>query len=123
MSNNDYKQPAEIILDYLKGDMGLKMICKKCGSKMEQEMITGRFGCIECMMGGCTVVDKMEWISVKDRLPLKREDVIICNKTNQCVSVGWYNSEHNNGEGKWIIRTMYFDGDVELWMPLPDPPK
>ena len=61
------------------------------------------------------------WRDTSKELPETRDDVIICNKTNQCVSVGWYNSEHNLGEGKWLIRTANFDGDVELWQPLPSP--
>jgi hypothetical protein len=52
-------------------------------------------------------------------LPDNRRDVIIGNAKNKCVSVGWWNGEHNCGEGKWLIRTVHFDGEVTHWKELP----
>ena len=73
------------------------------------------------------VIQKNYWRDIKDELPKTRDDVLVCNKINKCVSVGWYNAEYNNGEGKWIVRTVHFDGEavhfdgeVDLWMPLPE---
>lgn len=63
-----------------------------------------------------------DWRDARKELPDDRRDVIIGNANNKCVSVGWWNGEHNNSEGKWLIRTAHFDGDVTHWKELPDPP-
>ena len=66
---------------------------------------------------GVTVVDKFatteqEWISVKDRLPDKHTDVLVC-QTNGKVLKGWLGSAD-----RWFA-----PGIVTHWMPLPQPPK
>ena len=59
----------------------------------------------------------MEWISVKDRLPEKWEDVLICN----CYSEVDTDMIWENPSGSFEF---YFEGgNVTHWMPLPEPPK
>ena len=64
-------------------------------------------------------------LNEKDYDGHNHEELNICvkrgvgNLPNNYVSVGWYNKDHNYGEGKWIIRTSHFDGDVTHWQPLP----
>lgn len=61
----------------------------------------------------------MDWISVKDRLPDRKEDVYLC-----CVDSLAF-------PGTQYIRILKFYGDgtwrygrnVTHWMPLPEPPK
>lgn len=61
----------------------------------------------------------MEWISVKDRLPERKEDVYLC-----CIASDAF-------PGTRYIRIFKFYGDgtwerggnVTHWMPLPKPPK
>ncbi len=66
-----------------------------------------------------------EWISVKDRLPENRDDVLVCrtwwNETRN-PQFGWYNDVAQ----EWQI--LESDGyypctKVTHWMPLPQPPK
>ena len=102
--------------------------CSKCGEVFVGDKKAWTcFSCVAEQVGNVAKPNASSqlyegWRDTSKELPETRDDVIICNKINQCVSVGWYNSEHNLGEGKWLIRTANFDGDVELWQPLPSPP-
>lgn len=67
-------------------------------------------------------VTEPEWISVKDRLPEKREDVLLCRKWWGEISnpkMGWYNEV----SGKWFDLSNMEIHNVTHWMPLPQPPK
>lgn len=61
----------------------------------------------------------MEWISVKDRLPDRKEDVYLC-----CIdSLAFPGTQYIRilkfyGDGTWG-----HGGNVTHWMPLPEPPK
>ncbi len=70
-------------------------------------------------------VTVQEWISVKDRLPENRDDVLVCrtwwNETRN-PHIGWYNDVAQ----EWQILDSdgyYPCGKVTYWMPLPEPPK
>lgn len=59
----------------------------------------------------------MEWISVKDRLPEKRKDVLCCfNGIRKMVEISWMDSTRC-----FLYEDIY--GKVTHWMPLPEPPK
>ena len=72
-----------------------------------------------------------KWISVEDRLPKDRVDVLFCEKWCDVPGIGWYVYERK----EWVANkdfVMSFDGgvdtnidqkDVTHWMPLPDLPK
>ena len=67
-------------------------------------------------------VTVQEWISVKDRLPEKRDDVLLCRKWWGEISnpqMGWYNEV----SGKWFDLSNFEICNVTHWMPLPEPPK
>lgn len=83
---------------------------------------------------------KMEWISVRDRLPEEKEPVIILLRDGQVfrgeirerilLPEWWYYYDagdtdmdilghiYSTGDGMWI-----HDNPVIAWMPLPEPPK
>ena len=83
---------------------------------------------------------KMEWISVRDRLPEEKEPVIILLQDGQVfrgeirerilLPEWWYYYDagdtdmdilghiYSTGDGMWI-----HDNPVIAWMPLPEPPK
>ena len=69
--------------------------------------------------------DAMKWISVKERLPSGRYDVLVCRtwwNERQLTQIGWYNEV----AGNWYIITedgYIVCGKVTHWMPLPAPPK
>lgn len=62
----------------------------------------------------------MEWISVKDRLPEKRKDVLCLFQDNtrirNRIEISWVDSV-----GCFLYEAIY--GEVTHWMPLPEPPK
>lgn len=61
-----------------------------------------------------------EWISVKDRLPEKDQDVLCYSNKN-----GGYKFFGYRGyiSGEWMEGGVLHIGDVTHWMPLPKPPK
>ncbi len=66
--------------------------------------------------------DATKWISVKDRLPENREDVLVVAFWHERWNVqwGWYAP---NGK-VWHVGLMEkTDYPVSHWMPLPEPPK
>jgi hypothetical protein len=68
------------------------------------------------------VKDAAKWISVKDRLPENREDVLVVAFWHERWNVqwGWYAP---NGR-VWHVGLMEeTDYPVSHWMPLPEPPK
>ena len=62
----------------------------------------------------------MKWISVNDRLPKKREDVLCLFQDEQRkrkhIEISWMDSV-----GCFLYENIY--GKVTHWMPLPYPPK
>lgn len=67
----------------------------------------------------CEIEQQSEWISVKDRLPERKEDVYLC-----CIdSLAFPGTQYIRilkfyGDGTWE-----HGGNVTHWMPLPEPPK
>ena len=68
-----------------------------------------------------------EWISVKDRLPVECEDVLVRCK-NGAMFVGYFRLDYNK-ETQWMIHTVLSSarklnkGRVTHWIPLPKQPK
>ena len=68
-----------------------------------------------------------EWISVKDRLPVELEDVLVRCK-NGVMFVGYFVLDYND-EIQWKIHTALSStrklnkGRVTHWTPLPKQPK
>ena len=60
-------------------------------------------------------VTVQEWISVKDRLPEKWQDIIAYDAKNQEIYLAY------TTEDAWVGVRM--NGKVTHWMPLPQPPK
>lgn len=66
----------------------------------------------------------MEWISVEERLPTAREDVLLLINTSckERIIIGWY-SEIRGWKTDIIEWLCYLrDCTVTHWMPLPEPP-
>ena len=71
-----------------------------------------------------TLTQPNEWVSVEEKLPEDRGDVLVMAYWHECwqVMVGWYNEIHRH----WRIITLYGEKEttgVTHWMPLPKPPK
>ena len=60
-------------------------------------------------------VTVQEWISVKERLPEKWQDIIAYDAKNQEIHLAYMT------EDAWVGVRM--NGKVTHWMPLPQPPK
>lgn len=80
----------------------------------------------------------MEWISVKDRLPLEYVFVLVCEKSGRdgeviCpISIARWEWDRWNGLGEKegscnaFFSDLFWDiqwGEITHWMPLPPPPK
>lgn len=68
----------------------------------------------------------MEWISVSDRLPERKQDVLMYFDTGNMAVGFWYDGDETITF--WSAYTddgWYADCDCEplYWMPLPEPPK
>jgi hypothetical protein len=63
--------------------------------------------------------NNMEWISVKDRLPEKEDDVLAYEFRGD-ISISYISgNDWRNLESGWILD----ESHVTHWMPLPEPPK
>lgn len=91
---------------------------------------TGSLACLgcgrehNCSMHGCAIIraaveelEKMQWISVNDRLPDDGQKVITTK--NGVVDIQWYEKRRNG----WISKGNWFwsMATVTHWMPLPEP--
>lgn len=85
----------------------------------------GDFVSLEALEVAASVLEKMQWISVKDRLPGKwRKDgssvsiyYLIYEPEFDAVDVGVYDGENDCWYSRGLTVT------VTHWMPLPEPPK
>ena len=63
--------------------------------------------------------DLMEWISVKDRLP-EKEDEVLAYEFHGDINIAYIRgNEWRNLESGWAMDKTH----VTHWMPLPEPPK
>lgn len=75
------------------------------------------------LIANCVTVQ--QWISVKDRLPDMRHDVLVSQtwwNERKPAQIGWYNEV----TGNWYILKedgYVINNKVTHWMPLPQPPK
>lgn len=80
----------------------------------------------EALEVAARVLEKMQWISVKDRLPEIKQDVLMCFDSGNMAVGFWYDGDEDitfwcaNTDDGW-----YTDCDCMplYWMPLPDAPK
>ena len=76
----------------------------------------------DCDSGGFFIF--MEWISVKERVPVNRDIVLVANVDSKHKSDQWVCAGQLNEQGEWS--NQFVDDDTILvthWMPLPEPPK
>ena len=60
-----------------------------------------------------------EWISVSERLPEKRETVLVCD-----VRENYMNAWEYLGRDEWLWDSSIWRTEaITHWMPLPEPPK
>ena len=60
-----------------------------------------------------------EWIPVSERLPERRETVLVCD-----VRENYMNAWEYLGRDEWLWdSTIWRTEDITHWMPLPEPPK
>lgn len=65
-----------------------------------------------------------EWISVKDRLPDKSGNVLVCYGEYNCVNVLSYSCRyHAFNAFDELPDTEYKIDDVKYWMPIPEMPE
>ena len=68
----------------------------------------------------------MEWISVKDRLPAHRQEILTYWSESDQIQVQRYYLQYG-GDGPWWMfgwqNHLLSKGRITHWMPLPDPPK
>ena len=67
----------------------------------------------------------MPWISIAERLPPLREDVLFCCEIDgefTRVDLGQYGGEKTYGEAVVMDLSEYDWSPCSHWMPLPDPP-
>lgn len=88
--------------------------CKKCV-------------CFEC--GACGCPEKMEWISVKDRLPESQQCVLFVQSGSSDVFSGTYKSNYDYADwsetcncGGICNESLFYQTEITHWMPLPTPP-
>ena len=66
-----------------------------------------------------TIEAEPKWISVKERLPVTFENVLVCTKHEMLIC-------HHDGD-EWVVtydgEYAGYDYDITHWMPLPEPPK
>ncbi len=55
-----------------------------------------------------------QWISVKDRLPEKNGNYLVCTKAMSVFTTHYWTDE---------TRWSHYTNHITHWMPLPDPPK
>jgi len=64
----------------------------------------------------------MEWISVKDKLPDREMDLLVCTDTYY-MGIGWYYVSSKTWDFEIQKHTEADLGEVLFWMPLPPPPE
>ena len=72
---------------------------------------------VEALDAAIKTLDRMTWISVKDRLPENDNHVLCCTETKKGmknVIIGYYMN------GAWRCG---MNSNVTHWMPMPEPPK
>lgn len=71
----------------------------------------------------CVSAKRNEWISVKDRLPVTFDEVLV-HSDNCFISIAWRETEkRKNGIVGWHWNSYFKSlGHVTHWMPLPEPP-
>ena len=63
-----------------------------------------------------------EWISVKDKMPEPRIDVLVFNQFNG-IKIGWCDKTRLFKDLEWLVYGSDEEPFITHWMPLPNPPK
>lgn len=98
-------------------------ICEECPANLDGEDCDGRLAKLQAadMLEKLAAekAKKPEWISVKDRLPEKKNESYLCC-VDSCLFPGsqYISIRVFCDDGKWEA-----NGTVTHWMPLPEPPK
>jgi hypothetical protein len=69
---------------------------------------------------------KMEWISVKDRLPNKSKFVLVCENGDETSSLAWFNENGLLNPITGLLEHFWWERravPVDFWMELPKPPE
>ncbi|HEH9658839.1 TPA: DUF551 domain-containing protein, partial [Pasteurella multocida] len=85
----------------------------------EEEKQSGLYDGIDCMVELPEIVEFPQddgWISVKDRLPSEREDILICTNRGE-IKIAWRDDVF------FMSLLTYHLSSVTHWQPLPLPPK
>ncbi len=85
----------------------------------EEEKQSGLYDGIDCMVELPEIVEFQKcdgWISVKDRLPSEREDILICTNRGE-IKIAWRDDVF------FMSLLTYHLSSVTHWQPLPLPPK
>lgn len=64
-----------------------------------------------------------EWISVKDRLPEEKTDVLVFDRINKTCTIGYYKKTFEDGYWNAYYGKNNLRYNITHWMPLPKPPK
>jgi len=108
--------------------------CKKCKKEFSRDDLTELFGwgysvCTPCINEWLKLEEtevnlqgKMNWISVKDRLPPKEGKIYLAVSSERGIgTIQWV-----SGGKYWSFRADSYYGNLEEvthWMPLPNPPE
>lgn len=82
-----------------------------------------KLACNECGYCGCEDKNKMEWISVKDKLPKENQTVKI--KLKETEAMATYQSKFPVLGCNWVIEDIddiFLPVKITHWMPLTEPP-
>ena len=87
----------------------------------------------EALNAAIETLDRMTWISVKDRLPEENTPVLICTQWRDVWMASYYSecriAQKLFSPAHWDVETLRGGGidckatDVTHWMPLPELPK
>jgi len=61
----------------------------------------------------------MEWISVKNRMPLRRQQVLVTDGDGYCIDVLWYFGKDEEGEDMWGNSERVWTNEIAYWLVIP----
>ena len=128
LTTMDYQKTVQA-LKRLRVETG-SLACFGCGhehncSTQGCAILRNAVGHMEAALERATLTPPNEWVSVEERLPEKKQDVLMLFKSGN-MAVGWWHDvdEHVTFWCAYTDDGFYTDCDdiPVYWMPLPDPP-